>query len=329
MSGGVLGVVVVNYGSSALLERNLVPLDPAGRPFRVVVVDNFSSAEERTAIARLTGAHGWQLVALPDNRGFGAGVNAGVRAARAAGCECFVLLNPDAVVSADVLEELRQHVLCEPAALVGPRILSSSGELFSEGSRLLLRDGRVRNRRSPTPVTGPEVEWLTGACLAVHDELLGRVGELDESYFLYWEDVELSYRVRAVGGSVVVREDLVAVHDAGGTQGPVRGRAKSSTYYRYNCANRLRFAAGHLPRSTLLRWVWATPAVSREILLRGGRRQLVEQPGLLVAAVRGSLTGLRLALGALLRSRGRGEPGAPHPAVHRDSVPCPIQGVRS
>ncbi|MBW3616054.1 MAG: hypothetical protein KY439_12225, partial [Actinobacteria bacterium] len=78
----------------------------------------------------------------------------------------------------------------------------------------------------------------------------------------------------------------------GGTQGARRGRAKSALYYRYNCRNRLRFAAQHLPRATILRWLMTTPAVSREILLRGGRRQLLSQPWLLMAAVRGSVAGL-------------------------------------
>jgi GT2 family glycosyltransferase len=271
---GLIGIVVVNYASSGLLAANLAALDLSGLPAMVVVVDNFSSAAERAATAELAARHAWHLVALPDNRGFAAGVNAGIRAARAAGCVCYLLLNPDAVVTAGGVAELRRHVLEQPMALVSPRIRTSERADFFAGSRLFLDSGRIRGGRTPagtgrTPA-GPSIEWVTGACLALHDDLLRRAGELDESYFLYWEDVEFSVRCQAVGGVPVLRDDLEAVHDAGGTQGPVGGRAKSALYYRYNCLNRLRFAARHLPRRRVLRWVLATPAVTREILLRGG-----------------------------------------------------------
>lgn len=309
---GALGIVVVNYGSAALIERNLGSVDLTGVPVQVVVVDNFSTDRARVEIAGLAADRGWQLVALPRNGGFAAGVNAGIEAARALGCRTFLLLNPDAVVAADVIEELRRHSLREPAALISPRVVDPSGRVYFDGARVFLDSGRIRGgrrdgvrpavpgRRART-ATGPAHEWVSGACLVVHDDLLRRIGPLDERYFLYWEDVDLSVRCVAAGGTLVVREDLTAVHDAGGTQGPTRGEAKSALYYYFNCRNRLLFAALLLPRRQLLRWMWATPAVSREILLRGGRRQLLHRPSLAWAAVRGSAAGLRAAAAALLR----------------------------
>jgi GT2 family glycosyltransferase/glycosyltransferase involved in cell wall biosynthesis len=305
---GTVGIVVVNYGSAELIERNLGSADLDGLPVHVVVVDNFSSAEALADVSDLAARRGWQLVALPSNRGFAAGVNAGIEAARTAGCVTFLLLNPDAAVDGVVVEQLRQHSLREPLALISPRVVTSTGSVFFAGSRLFLDSGRIRGGRAGTgrvpgarsaPAGGAQ-EWVSGACLAVHDELLRRIGPLDEHYFLYWEDVDLSARCLAAGGTLVVREDLTAVHDAGGTQGPVRGSAKSPLYYYYNCRNRLVFAAHRLSRRQILRWMWATPAVSWEILLRGGRRQLVRQPRLAWAALRGSAAGLRVAAAAVL-----------------------------
>jgi len=85
--------------------------------------------------------------------------------------------------------------------------------------------------------------WLSGACFAMHRDLWTTVAGFDDDYFLYWEDVDLSYRVVKAGGRLAVRQDLVAVHDVGGTQHDVTQRAKSSTYYYYSCRNRLVFAA--------------------------------------------------------------------------------------
>jgi GT2 family glycosyltransferase len=313
-----LGVIVVNYASARLVEHNLGAIDLTGLDVRVVIVDNFASPAESAVARDLTERCDWHLVPLPDNRGFGAAVNAGVAAARALGCITFLLLNPDASVSRPVLRALHEHSLREPLALISPRIVDSGGAVYFRGSRLFLDSGRIRSGAvEPSVDVGSgaarTVPWITAACLVVHSKLLDRIGGVAEDYFLYWEDVDLSYRCLVAGGSLVVRDDLEAVHDEGGTQGR-RGRAKSETYYRYNTRNRLLFAARNLGRADLLRWVLQTPMVSREILLRGGRRQLIRSPRPLMAAVRGSIAGLWLALPALL-GRGPRPVDAPGPVL--------------
>lgn len=311
---GALGVVVVSYGAPDLLERNLAASGLEGPDVRVVVVDNFSTAAHRAAVEELGRHHGWHVVGMPDNRGFGAACNAGVEAARRLGCRTFLFLNPDARISAAVVAELRAQSLREPMSLISPRLIDSAGRVVFRAARTDLSTGRIHSRPvAAGPRTADAGDWLCGACVVVHDELFRRIGGYDEGYFLYWEDVDLGYRAVAAGGSVVLREDLIAVHDEGGTHGGRRsGPAKSALYYRYNCRNRLAFGARHLGRRQLLRWVAATPAVSWEILMRGGRRQLLHSPGLLRAAVVGSLAGIAMAVVALLRgpsTRPAGRPG--------------------
>jgi GT2 family glycosyltransferase len=298
--GPALAVVVVSYGSADLLRRTLAPAGLPGPDVHVVVVDNYSTDANRRAIEELGAASGWHVVGMPDNRGFGAACNAGVAAARKLGCGTFLFLNPDAVITPAVVAELRAHSLREPMAMISPELVSSSGDVVFRAARTDLRTGRVRRRPESAGLrTTDPGDWLCGACVVVHDELLGRIGGFDEGYFLYWEDVDLGFRGVAAGGSVVLRADLTAVHDEGGTHGP-RESAHSALYYRYNCRNRLLFATRHLPRRRLLRWLLSTPAVSWDILLRGGRRQLLHAPGLLVAAARGALAGVVRALPALL-----------------------------
>ena len=311
---GGLAIVVVSYGPAVLLGQNLATGRLAGDDVRVVVVDNFSSAENRRAVQELGAAHGWHVVAMPDNRGFGAACNAGVAAGRALGCTTFLFLNPDAVISSATVAELRAHSLREPMALISPRLVDSAGGTVFTVARTDLRDGRVRSRPATAdPRTTDPGDWLCGACVVASDELLTRIGDFDEGYFLYWEDVDLGYRAVAAGGRVILREDLTAVHDEGGTHADGRPEgAKSALYYRYNCRNRLAFAARHLDRRGLLRWLVTTPAVSWDILMRGGRRQLLQSPGLLWAAVAGTLAGVRLALPALVTGR---RPGTRRPSV--------------
>ena len=299
----MIGIVVVNYASHRLLALNLGGLAVEGLAARVIVVDNFSDAAERGQITRLAQQHGWELVAMPDNRGFGAAVNAGAARAAAMGCDSLLVLNPDAVVTAEVVEALRQQVVREPTALVSPRIVDSTGAVVFQGTELLLADGQMRGLgRRPAHLNPRERAqlWLTGACMAVSLELFTRLGGYDESYFLYWEDVDLSYRAARAGAQLIVRDDLVAVHDEGGTHTDASGgRAKSATYYRYNCRNRLLFAVRNLSRADRLRWMLRTPAASWEILSRGGRRQLLQSREPLLATLGGSAAGLWLVLKSL------------------------------
>ena len=298
MANASIGIVVVNYASSDLLRSTLGAIAPVNA--EVIVVDNFSTADERRAISALAADRAWHVVLMPDNRGFGPGVNAGAAQARELGCETLLLLNPDVQASVEVIEALRVASLGDPMTLVSPRHVDLAGKITFSGSSLNLRDGRTgRAARADGSPPGTQLIWLTAACLAVSVQLWDRVGGLAEDYFMYWEDVDFNYRCVEAGAATLLRDDLTVVHDQGGTQGPRRGRAKSALYYFYNARNRMLFAARNLNRGQVWGWWWRTPKVTWEILLRGGRRQLVDQPRLLLAALRGGLTGMGIGLRAL------------------------------
>ena len=93
-----LGIVVVNYGSSALLEQNLRPLSASLPRAVVVVVDSFTTPEERRTVDALAEAQGWTLASPAHNVGFGGGMNLGVARALERGCSHLLLLNPDVTV---------------------------------------------------------------------------------------------------------------------------------------------------------------------------------------------------------------------------------------
>jgi len=220
-------------------------------------------------------------------------------------------------VGVEVVDELQQHCLRDRYALVTPILVTSAGEIAFDGSQVYLDTGRIKRVRRPDGAGSrgevisdrllgdgrPARAWLPGTCLALHRDLLSKAGGFHEPYFLYWEDLDLSYRCQDVGGSLVIRHDLAVVHDEGGTQQRPGGRALSQRYYYWNCRNRLLFAARHLPTRQVVRWMLHTPAESWQIVLRGGRRQLLHSPAPLVAAVRGSLAGLMIAACAVFGRR--------------------------
>lgn len=290
-------VVVVNYGSSAMVADNLAELSTPQDAARIVVVDNYSTAGERRALVELGALRGWDVVTSSGNPGFGTGMNLGVERAKELGCAVFVLLNPDARISVQTLRSLSDLARAEPMTLVAPGMSHPDGRPGFAGACVLLERGRT-GRPAPNE-KGEVIPWLSGACLAIHRQLWDALGGFDDDYFLYWEDVDLSYRCLEAGGRLSLRPELTAVHSVGGTQGG--RRSKSATYYYYNCRNRLLFAAKHLPPRLILRWLAYTPAYGRAVVLRGGRRQLLNPVVPLSSALRGSASGVGLAVRALIR----------------------------
>ncbi|NTW41847.1 MAG: glycosyltransferase family 2 protein, partial [Cellulomonadaceae bacterium] len=208
--GADVALVLVNYGSSTLIEHNMDGVDLGHA--RVVVVDNLTTAAEREAVTLLGGARGWDVLVPDSNLGFGSGMNLGVAHAMAHGATVCVLLNPDLHAPGATLTALAEAVRTDPSALVCPRIVRPDGSVWFTGGDVWVERGRTRTAGADaTSPTG----WLTGACLAVSSSLWAAAGGFDDDYFLYWEDVDLSWRVRAAGGHLRVLADVEAVHDVG------------------------------------------------------------------------------------------------------------------
>ncbi len=292
-----LAVIVVNYGSSDLLERNLAPLARHTPTARVVVVDNFTTAAEQARVTDLCARLGWTAVTMSENVGFGAAINRAA-AGLPASIRSRLLLNPDATIDAVSLARLVDHSVRHPLDLVAPRVLTPEGTVWSAGTDLYLDDGHMRGWRHRDAATDPagRQPWLSGACLVLGRELWDRVGGFDEDYFLYWEDVDFSRRVLDRGGSLVLDEHATAVHDVGSTQRTDgrSTRAKSPVYYYFNTRNRLLFAAKHLSRGDQRRWQRSSLLMAYRILLIGGRRQFRHPAATFLPAARGTLAGLVL-----------------------------------
>jgi GT2 family glycosyltransferase len=295
-----VAIIVVNYGSADLLAVNLVSTAKDSPATTIVVVDNFSSTAQLTLAAEVCDSNGWHLVPLATNEGFGGGMNAGVARAIELGADQFLLLNPDAAIPAPSLAALSDRVAADPMLMVAPVILRPDGELWSSGSDLYLADGRIRasRRRGGTP-EDQVMTWLSGACLLISKTLWQKIGGFDEHYFLYWEDVDLSWKVHEAGGTLAVVSSATATHAEGGTQatGTHRhtGERKSNGYYYYNIRNRAVFAALRMPAASATDWRRIRRTVAWEILLQGGRRQFLRTLAPFWSAYRGLRDGARLA----------------------------------
>lgn len=287
-------VVVVNYGSSELLERDVALLE-LPRAGRLIVVDCFTDGAERERVRQLAALHGWEAVLLDENAGFGGGTNAGAALAVELGSRVLVALNPDARIDTSSVEALVVAVQEDAMLLASPTIVDGDGRVWFSGADLYLEDGAVRGAIARERFAGfARREWATGACFAISTELWRALGGFDEEYFLYWEDIDLSHRALDLGARLEV-VNATAMHDVGGTQQALAaGRGKSEAYYYFNIRNRMLYAVKHLDEPDVRRWVRTAPRAGLSVLLRGGRRQLLTSPRPWRAYVRALRDGHRI-----------------------------------
>ena len=298
-------VVVVNYGSHELLAEGLMNAE-LPRSVVGIVVDNYSTAAERTAVKDLCERTGWEVVLRADNDGFGGGMNAGVARAAALAAETLLLVNPDAVLSADAIAQLIRAAEDHPDTIWTPTIRRSDGRTAFAGGTVDLVRGTLSARVLADTDRPDVVPWLSGACMALSMAVWKQTGEFDHDYFMYWEDVDFSVRAHRAGARLSMLSDVVMTHDPGGTQRPTsHPSAKSPLYVRCNCRNRLVFAAKLVDPAWHRSWILGTPGYAREVALRSGRRALLNQPALIAAAVHGSLQGLVFLARSRLREPGR------------------------
>ena len=246
LSGRCPAVVIVNYATADMVMGQmpalLSELDGADEA-AVIVVDNRSPGDDLdrlTAFVARSGDDRLVLRASPRNGGFAYGNNEGFEAARALPFEpdAVLLLNPDAEVRPGALaamyEVLDSHA---SAGLVGARLENEDGSVWDPAFRFPgARQGFASAtgfgalaRLWPTtagPAEGPRrADWVGGAAVLIRWAALEAMGEMDDGYFLYFEEVDYMRRAAALGWETWQTPHALVFHAEGGSTGLAAARA--------------------------------------------------------------------------------------------------------
>lgn len=213
-------IILVAHNHRSELIRCLASLGP--RPSdEVIVVDNASGDGTATAVRERFPSV--RLIVCNRNLGFGGGANLG---AAAAGGDVLAFLNPDTVVTSGWLAALERALAADPSVgLVTPKILlwrrpdvvNACGTDVHLSGLTLCRGLGAPARAYDTPA---EVGAVSGAAFAVRRELWRALGGLDATFFLYMEDVDLSWRAQLAGSRCLYVPDAVVYHDYRPRLGP-------------------------------------------------------------------------------------------------------------
>lgn len=230
-----LFIIIVHYGDVAPLQRCLAALQSGTvLPDKIVVVDH----SPRPQSLEVPNTRLVTIMRPSSNDGYGAGLNFGIGALfndRPEKSDIVVGMNNDVVVATDALAQLMTWWKKNPKpALVGV--------VAKEGNRTVNGFGRVNpwsgrahliTKKHSLPLTSyllPTTFYPTyihGAFMAAPWELLMKVKGMPENYFMYWEDVAFSWRVRAVGFPLRLAREVHIIHEAVA----LKGMSDDKLYY--------------------------------------------------------------------------------------------------
>lgn len=236
-------VIVVNWNTRDLLAQCLesVYANPPDCDYEVLVVDN-GSTDGSPAVIRERFPN-VRLIGNSANVGFARANNQGIRASSG---RSVLLLNSDTIVQSGALAQMVACMDSNPqAGLLGANILNPDGtpqrcygkfpSVVSEAAYAWGLENRFpfKYRFGGTGTIRDEfveTDWVLGAAMLVRRQVLDQVGLLDESYFMYSEEIDLAYRIKKAGWKVCVLRDAEIIHLGGQSTKQVPAEMKAQLF---------------------------------------------------------------------------------------------------
>ena len=270
-----LSVIIVSYNVRDYLRESIrsVIVGSAGMETEIIVVDNDS--HDGSAIVIESEFPEVRLIASGSNEGFSAACNRGITASSG---EFILILNPDTLIFHDALEKALLFMNSHPDA-------GASGARMTDGNGRFLPESK---RGFPSPLTSffkltglwrifprsalfnayylghlPEdrtcrADILTGAFMFIRRKALEQAGHFDTRYFMYGEDIDLSWRIRMAGWHNYYLHDVCITHFKGKSAST---SMESSVYHFYE--SMYLFAEKHLAKG------WHLPVRAAVRILQG------------------------------------------------------------
>jgi len=235
-----VSVIIVNYNTFPLVRQCIDSIikETSNITFEIVVVDNNSPdqsiRELKVIFPEIT------LILQKENKGFGAGNNVGASIAKG---KYLFFLNSDTILINNAIGILHSFMeSCPNAGVCGgnlytadkiptisyeplkPRPLVRTFLLLSQMITRRIIGGSVFfcNGQQPRMING----YISGADFFVKSDLLRKVGGFDEDFFMYYEEIELTYRINRHGLRSYVVPEAKIIHLEGGSQIDKSGKKK-------------------------------------------------------------------------------------------------------
>jgi hypothetical protein len=257
-----VGIVLLNWNGwrdtcACLQSLSLL----CSHDFDAIVVDNASTDESPSHIANAFPEI--TILETSRNLGFAGGCNVGIRHLLDRDCDLFWLLNNDTVVEFGALQALLDKARDDKRL----GAIGSAIHCADNGNRLQAWGGGYinfwlgRSRHFVRPVPDQSLEFITGASMMIRREAIEDIGLLDERFFMYWEDADYCFRLRAAGWRLGVAGDSRIRHKGSASVG--RGSANMDRYFNASAA---RFFEKHAPTPGIAVWTGAALRIGKRMV---------------------------------------------------------------
>ena len=232
-----ISIILVNYNGRAYNDKCIASIlnSTLKQRLEIVVVDNASTDGSLKELQTRWGMEKQvHLLPLDENYGFSRANNEGIKWAADRGCKYYLLLNNDTEIEADTIEQMFNSYL-ETESIVVPKVLYADrpGMIWCAGGSFSPIVKKPAQRGLNEADKGQYDEdcfcgFANGCCMFLSDKIIGRLGLLDENFFLYYEDTEYSLRAQEKGVSIRYCAGARVYHKVNGS---TKGNEKPDNAY--------------------------------------------------------------------------------------------------
>jgi len=229
-------IVVLNWNGIKDTKKCLDSLlNQTYKNFKILVVDNGSVDDSLFTLHTIAAKHtNIAVVAHPKNRGFAGGVNTGITHAIDNNFDAVALFNNDAVADKDWLSELVKGLTQKDTSIVTGLLLHEDGKTIdSTGDYYSIWGMPFPRNRGDKAIEAPKSGFVfsgSGGASLYKISLFKEIGLFDESFFAYYEDLDVSFRTQLAGHKVYFTNTAIAYHKQGATSKKIPGFTVYQTF---------------------------------------------------------------------------------------------------
>jgi len=231
-----LSVIILSYKSKEHLKELLPSVFASTKKYsyEVIIVDNDSQDGTAESVEKLLPSIPNLRLIKNQNNGFAAGNNLGIKASNG---KYVLLLNPDTKVEPDTFEVMLDMMENRPeVGIAGCKVVKADGSLdlacrrrfpnpWNSFKRLFLLDNKNYNYSDIDENQEMEVDSVVGAFLLIRRSVMEKIGPLDESFFMYGEDLDWCWRCKEAGFRVLYYPRTTVTHYKGSSSAKVACKA--------------------------------------------------------------------------------------------------------
>lgn len=257
-----LAIATVNFKNYKMTNEFLDSFeDQTDKNFKTFVVDVTPEKERPDFPGR-----DWFEIIYGQNKGYGCGINLGLKKAISQGFEKYVIINNDVEVRQDFVEKSKEALQKHPGSLIGGKIYYGKGYEYHKerykrqdlgkviwyaGGSIDWDHALIKHRGVDEVDEGKhdsfkETDFVTGCLMVLDKEVVDKLGFLDESYFLYYEDADFSALAKKKGVKLYYDPDIVIWHK----NAQSTGGAGSKMHQTWQRKSRLKFGLRYAPWRT-------------------------------------------------------------------------------